>query len=106
MSDIRINTSLVAAAWASAASLPVQRRLSSVQSWGRDLGLFVNKRRRWSWIALAVMVALVVVRLLLPGWVTSYLHRKLDHMGSYNGQIASVDQIGRAWCGERGGQYV
>src|SRR3546814_3371398 len=62
-----------------------------VQSWGRDLGLFVNKRRRWSWIALAVMLALVVVRLLMPAWATSYLNRKLDHMGSYHGQIESVD---------------
>src|SRR3546814_7986352 len=27
----------------------------------------------------------------MPAWATSYLNRKLDHMGSYHGQIESVD---------------
>lgn len=40
---------------------------------------------------LAVAVALLAVRLMLPGWVTAYLNRKLDHMGSYHGRIADVD---------------
>src|SRR3546814_12106549 len=27
----------------------------------------------------------------MPAWATSYLNRKLDHMGSYHGQIENVD---------------
>lgn len=51
----------------------------------------MNKRRRWPWIAFAVIVALVAVRWLMPGWVTAYLNHKLDRMGHYHGQVASVD---------------
>lgn len=48
--------------------------------------------RRWPWIALAVIVVAVVgVRLALPGWVTDYLNGKLDRMGDYHGSIESVD---------------
>lgn len=51
----------------------------------------MKPRRRWPWLVLALVVALVVVRMLLPGWLTGYLNRRLDHMGSYHGQIADVD---------------
>jgi len=51
----------------------------------------VKHRRRWPWIVLAVGIALLAVRLMLPGWVTAYLNGKLDRMGSYHGRIADVD---------------
>lgn len=48
-------------------------------------------RRRWPWVTLAVIVvALVVVRLLLAGWVAGYVNSKLDRMGDYHGELDSV----------------
>lgn len=47
---------------------------------------------RWAWISLgALLVALVVIRLMLPTWVAGYVNRRLDRMGDYHGQLASVD---------------
>lgn len=47
---------------------------------------------RWLWISLGVLaVVLVGVRLMLPTWVADYLNRRLDRMGEYHGELASVD---------------
>lgn len=51
----------------------------------------MNKRRRWPWMLLVLIAALVGLRALLPGWATRYLNAKLDHMGSYHGELADVD---------------
>ncbi len=52
----------------------------------------MSTRRRRFWIVLAVVVALlVVVRIALPGWATSYLNRKLDRIGDYHGHVDDVD---------------
>lgn len=49
-------------------------------------------RRRWPWIALAVVVLLLVgVHLALPGWVRDFLNAKLDRMGEYHGSVQDVD---------------
>lgn len=40
---------------------------------------------------LALLVVLGSLRLMLPGWVTRYLNRHLDRMGSYHGEVAGVD---------------
>lgn len=48
--------------------------------------------RRWPWIALAlVVVALIGVRLALPGCITDFLNAKLDRMGDYHGGVEDVD---------------
>ncbi|MBN8726924.1 MAG: DUF748 domain-containing protein [Xanthomonadales bacterium] len=48
-------------------------------------------RHRRLWISLAVVVVvLVIVRLLLAGWVASYVNSKLDRMGDYHGELDSV----------------
>ncbi len=47
---------------------------------------------RWAWItAGAMMIALLIVRLMLPNWVADYLNRHLDHMRDYHGSVESVD---------------
>ena len=47
---------------------------------------------RWAWISLGVLVvALITVRIMLPTWVAGYVNRRLDRMGDYHGQLASVD---------------
>lgn len=47
---------------------------------------------RWAWLTLSVLlVALLVVRLLLPGWVTHYINGHLNQMGDYHGRLESVD---------------
>ncbi|HVV98625.1 MAG TPA: DUF748 domain-containing protein [Rhodanobacteraceae bacterium] len=47
---------------------------------------------RAMWIVLAIaVVALVVARLLLAGWVADYLNRRMARMGDYRGYVASVD---------------
>lgn len=50
------------------------------------------RRRHWLIIGVVVLViALVAVRLALPGWVAGYLNGKLDHMGQYHGHLEDVD---------------
>jgi hypothetical protein len=47
---------------------------------------------RRAWIVLAiVVVAIVVARLLLAGWVADYLNRRMARMGDYRGHVASVN---------------
>ena len=47
---------------------------------------------RTAWIVLAiVVVALVLARLLLAGWVADYLNRRMARIGDYRGRVASVD---------------
>lgn len=47
-------------------------------------------RRHLGWL-LAVVLALVVVRALLPYAVRHYLNARMDRMGDYHGQIADID---------------
>ncbi|NKF24670.1 DUF748 domain-containing protein [Solimonas marina] len=51
----------------------------------------MQRRRRWPWIVLVLVGALVLLRVLLPGWATGYLNRHLDQMGSYHGHLRDVD---------------
>ncbi len=47
-------------------------------------------RRHLGWL-LAVVLALVVIRALLPYAVRHYLNARMDRMGDYHGQIADID---------------
>lgn len=46
-------------------------------------------RRLWLVVGL-IAVALVAVRLMLPYWIADELNRRLDRMGDYHGELASV----------------
>lgn len=48
-------------------------------------------RRRWPWILLALLVALVALRIALPSIVEREVNRRLDRMGDYHGQLVEVD---------------
>ena len=48
-------------------------------------------RGRIGWGIFAVLVIVVIVRLMLPGWVADYLNKQLDEMGEYHGAVADVE---------------
>lgn len=48
-------------------------------------------RSKLVWIAVVLIVALIVVRAMLPIWVRDYVNRKLSEMEDYRGHVAEVD---------------
>lgn len=42
-------------------------------------------------LLVALAVALMVLRLLLPGWVRHYLNQRIEQMGAYHGSMADID---------------
>ncbi|HEY0178788.1 MAG TPA: DUF748 domain-containing protein [Dokdonella sp.] len=51
----------------------------------------MSRRRFWSVLIAIVVVALIAIRIALPGWATSYLNRRLDRIGDYHGHLDDVD---------------
>ena len=43
------------------------------------------------WPLLALALALLVARLLLPGWIHHYLDQRIEHMGPYHGSMTDID---------------
>ncbi len=48
-------------------------------------------RSKLLWILAVVVVALIVVRAMLPIWVRDYVNRRLSEMEDYRGHVADVD---------------
>lgn len=48
-------------------------------------------KRLLFWSAGFILVALLIVRILLPSWVEDFVNRSIDELESYEGQIADVD---------------
>ncbi|MDB5970855.1 MAG: hypothetical protein JWQ90_3305 [Hydrocarboniphaga sp.] len=51
----------------------------------------MNRRMRSLSVIIGIAVLLVLLRMTLPYWVTSYLNARLATMGSYHGQFSEVD---------------
>ena len=48
-------------------------------------------RSKLLWVLIVLVVALIVVRAMLPIWVRDYVNRKLSEIEGYRGRIAEVD---------------
>ena len=51
-------------------------------------------RGRWRWVLYALAIALacgLLIRAMMPTWITNYVNRGVDRMGNYHGRVASVD---------------
>lgn len=48
-------------------------------------------RSKLLWIAVVLLVALIVVRAMLPIWVRDYVNRKLSEIEDYRGRVVEVD---------------
>ncbi len=48
-------------------------------------------RSKLLWLAVILLVALLVVRAMLPIWVRDYVNRKLSEIDGYRGHVADVD---------------
>ena len=48
-------------------------------------------RSKLLWLLVVVVVALLVVRAMLPIWVRDYVNRKLSELEGYSGHVADVD---------------
>ncbi len=47
-------------------------------------------RSKLVWIVVVLVVAILVVRAMLPIWVRDYVNRKLSEMEDYRGHVAEV----------------
>ncbi len=54
----------------------------------------MKRKRHWYrwpfYVALFLLIALVIVRALLPFWVRDYVNRKLSEMPDYRGHVSAV----------------
>jgi hypothetical protein len=48
-------------------------------------------RRWWFWVVVVLVIAVLVVRAMLPIWVRDYVNRKLSEIPDYRGHVAEID---------------
>lgn len=48
-------------------------------------------RAKWFWVLVVFLVALLIIRLMLPFWVRDYVNRRLSELKDYRGHVEDVD---------------